>query len=222
MNRISLIEAIRYELRELSNAEISRFVAAFNNEGYKRVRNRTPRTDLMLKNSIALNKYHEHGFIPNAAYSALHSQYGGLITREWFFSEISYDRYIDIGVITRRSDWWQGQAAWELIIEIENNFNELYGTIRDLLNIQAKRKWGIFYHDNPSSIAEDLKDCIEKVFDSFHQAQFVEHKSTLYEIIILPNKLSNKGLVKEKVLSTSFLSLEENNKKFLPVEVIEL
>ena len=167
------------------------FRVAYNerNGKYRRVRNCLPRTDLMVKGLVAEaigGKCRKKGFIPHAMIqvcSDLKEENGCY----WSFSRI-----IDIGC--QIGDWWAGQCHWEWIVEVENNWAELRGTICDLFRTQAKRKLGVFYHNEAASeaIKSEVVAAVKTVFGTFKCAGFRESKATLYEIIVLPDSLSRE------------------------------
>ena len=134
---MSLLEGIRKELEELNVSEKEIFIDAFNNkEEYQRVRNRKPRTDLMVKGleKNGKTRYSENGFI---AQSLLRSINGNEEN-----SYISYERFIDIGI--REGNWWEGTMYWHHIVEIENDIAEFKGTLNDLFIIQSENKYAVF------------------------------------------------------------------------------
>src|SRR5699024_10062155 len=55
--------------------------------------------------------------------------------------EYSKVRYIDFSYSI--GDWWKGLKYPLLVGEVENDWKELHGTLRDLLQFQAKAKIGI-------------------------------------------------------------------------------
>ena len=202
---ISISEGIRIELEKVSSqVELELIVDAYNNDpSRRRFRNRRPRTDLMVKGLDGHDRYENNGLVAYAAFHALRTkQDSGISDFDSFVQGLSYERYIDIGV--RLGDWWQGTAYWELIVEIENNWKELKGTLNDLFQCQSKLKWLILFSESPNSIEDELIISINNVYSFFLNNGFEENPMTKYEILVLPERLSKNGLKGEKVLEITF------------------
>jgi hypothetical protein len=125
-----------------------------------------PRTELMLQK--------DDGIIPKAAGKL------GLPTSQ----EIAYSRYIDFSVA--EGDWWAGEKGPLLAVEVENNWKELRGTLRDLLQFQARAKIGVFYHKVPRSARHEVEMSLAHVQECFRRDGFSESADTGYLIIIAP------------------------------------
>jgi len=107
------------------------------------------------------------------------------------FDEIAFERYIDVGLLS--GNWWTGERRWELVVEVENDWGELLGTLRDLLNLQARYKWAVFYQRDPPAETAALAEAVQKVRELFNRDGFVESPNTAYEILVLPDSLLPKG-----------------------------
>ena len=209
----SITKGMKEELCRIRNlGQLPVFVAAFNNEEeYRRAKNCCrPRTDLMTRglrhstNEKPINDYAEKCFIPHAMIEAQPELSSGI---EWLFS-----RYVDIGC-QGCDTWFQGKAFWEWIVEVENDWKELKGTLADLLRTQAKRKLGIFYHPELENrnVKKELKKAVENVFDAFTGECFAESGNTFYEIIVLPEELSSENPGSFRCLNLSFCSAKAPN-----------
>ena len=139
--------------------DTSLLVRAYNNDqSLYRIRNRRPRTDLMVK-GLRNTPFEEEGLIAHVARRVADCP-----------GEVSFERYVDVGLMS--GEWWRGTARWELIAEVENNWAELRGTLSDLLNTQAKRKWAVFYSDDVEGVAEEVAAAVRDVRGAFANAGF--------------------------------------------------
>ena len=89
-------------------------------------------------------------------------------------------------------------------------------TISDLLNTQARHKWGIFYHKDLDLVAPELIKGVRETFAYFHENAFKEHGSTAYEILVLPDEAPD-GLLGCDVLEYCFRS--DELEKSIPVKI---
>jgi hypothetical protein len=112
--------------------------------------------------------------------------------------EFSYERYFDIAVFDGK--WWEGKRRALLVCEVENDWAELRGTLRDLLNAQSLMKWGVFYHGNLESAKDELVKALAAVRQDFDDAGFLESKTAKYEIIVFPERLGDAGLLGAQVV----------------------
>lgn len=200
---MSISKGIRRELEDVSSQnELQLIIDAYNNDSQKRVRNRMPRTDLMVKGLEAHNRYKNNGLIAYVAFHVLKERGFNAPDFVSFEGKLRYERYVDIGVLC--GDWWQGESYWELIVEIENNWKELKGTLNDLFHCQSKLKWLILFSESPNSIKDELISSINNGYSYFLNNGFEENPMTKYEILVLPERLSKNGLKGEKVLEISF------------------
>ncbi len=96
--------------------------------------------------------------------------------------EPSFERYGDL--IYFSPDWYEGKSHPELHIEVENNIEELKGTISDLLFIQSHLKVAVFYADKDGG---PKPDSWVRVFADhpFHQSSDIK-----YILIFLPTKVT--------------------------------
>lgn len=105
------------------------------------------------------------------------------------------ERYVDLGVRSNAAGWWEGRCGWLLAAEVENNQKELHGTLRDLVNIQARVKWAIFYAPIPEENARAA------LLGALRQARAdgqIENGDTRYEVAVLPNRIHQLGDITEK------------------------
>ncbi|MDX1945257.1 MAG: hypothetical protein SFU86_07610, partial [Pirellulaceae bacterium] len=164
-----LIDNLRKVLRELDSRpdalEIRRqMTSAFNGEGPRRSNNRRPRTDLMVK-GLAASPFCDHGLLGQVAAKEL-----GLNCSD--SAIFSYERYFDIAYFA--GNWWEGTQRNLLVAEVENNWAELRGTIRDLLYAQSRLKWGVFYQANLEAAREEISIALRIVRADFDKAGFAE------------------------------------------------
>jgi hypothetical protein len=115
--------------------------------------------------------------------------------------EVHFGRYIDI--LYQKGAWYNGDATWEWIGEVENDMAEFRGTISDLLRFQARRKLGVFYYHKQLE-AENRAADIRAVFGYFEAGRFCEDPRTRYEILVLPEKLPDAGLLDAEILVFDF------------------
>ena len=115
-----------------------------------------------------------------------------------------FERYIDIAIYTGK--WWEGQRFTDLAVEVENNWAEIKGTMKDLLLFQAKRKWALFYQKDLDKGATDLSEAITVASSTFDRQGLSESPETKYEVLVLPENVSSGGLLGVDVLHAAFLS----------------
>jgi len=207
MVKDTIVVGMKEELKRLSEkGGMEHFQAAYNNEPkYRRVKNRRPRTDLMVKGVREITDYDERGFIPHAMEYADESLAEHPEDDKWPHC----DGYVD--VVYGKGGWFAGKTCWGWIAEVENEFEEFKGTISDLLRFQAKRKLGVFYHQNLDDAEKVGK--FQVAFQAFVDAGFCESPDTRYEILILPGKLEI-GLLDTEILYVDFLHREYRNARW--------
>ena len=121
------------------------------------------------------------GFIPRAMLHVMPELAAN--TTEW-----TWARYVDIGC--QGEGWREGRTFWKWIVEVENNWKELHGTLLDLSRIQACRKLGVFYRPEPGDVLGPVRDAVVQVFEAFGKNGFAEATGTRYEVVVLPEVLS--------------------------------
>jgi len=211
---ISNLTAVFDDLGRLSppvepNNEL--IIKAYNNEEeVRRVTNRRPRTDLMVK-GLRNSPFEQAGLIAMAAKRAVSSD-----------AKPFFERCIDIGIPS--GEWWQGTARWELIVEVENNFAELLGTLADLQNIQAKRKWAFFYHPDLAQASKELLEAVRVGRRAFDAAELEESPHTRYELVVLPDTLDDReGFRNLPGIELTFRASDKDNAlRVQPVTILEV
>jgi len=173
-------------------------VRAFNNDMPSRVKNRKPRTDLMIG---GLRFGHD------GAETVFTHQ--GLMARAAANGKTNAEEVGAADITIWADDWWQGKRYCRRLVEVENNWDELRGTLRDLFNHQAKQKWGIFYHNDFKSAIKEIFVAIKEVHNAFDESGFVESPSTHYEILLLPNTLPPSGFLGVPVAEVEFRSWQK-------------
>ena len=79
-----------------------------------------------------------------------------------------------------------------LAIEVENDFAELRGTLRDLMQFQARLKVALFYsHDQPGHRPE-VEQAVREVSTCFVSQGFMEAEDTQYLVILAPESCSRE------------------------------
>jgi hypothetical protein len=85
-------------------------------------------------------------------------------------------------------NWWDGERQALLAVEVENNWKEIRGTLRDLLQFQAAVKVAVFYSADIERAKRDIVEAATSVRDSFLSAGYTEAPSTAYLVIIGPDQ----------------------------------
>jgi hypothetical protein len=122
---------------------------------------------------------------------------------------INFEHYIDITISS--GEWYEGKKFCKLAVEVENSWDELKGTMKDLLLFQAKMKWGVFYNENIYKAEHELLEAINIVWKSFEE-HFQENTETQYELLILPESLPATGFCGIEILEAKFQSKDMKNK----------
>lgn len=154
-----------------------------NEQSLYRARNRRPRTELMVK-GIPGSVFTDRGMIAQVAWIEV-SELKNLDGTKALFEGPNFDRYHDIACYI--GQWWTGERWSELIVEVENDWSELRGTLRDILSSQARRKWAVFYHSNLPAAAAELSNAVTEVWGHFRAQGFCENENTRYEVLVLPD-----------------------------------
>lgn len=205
----SFLECLKKVLEEFHLKEPERqelLVKAYNNDdALRRHKNSRPRTELMVKglvldqNGQPASGFLQKGLIARAATIAASAESNEPPT---------FSRYTDIAISS--GNWWKGERFKVLAVEVENAWSEIAGTIKDLLLIQARKKWAVFYGDvsdsNYPRAEKALKDAISSAWKSFKSNEFQENPNTCYEIVVLPGKIPDTGLRGASVLEMKFCS----------------
>jgi hypothetical protein len=163
-------------IQALNGKQPPNFEALYNNDPhFKRHRNLRPRTDVMLRRSDSvlksvLGRLKKDGHLPSDG-------------------QISAERYIDMSYST--GYWWTGNKQRLLAVEVENSWAELRGTLRDLLQFQAKTKMAVFYATPPEDREGELLEAAICVAKSFATDGFVEAAGTPYLVVIAPDSCSS-------------------------------
>ena len=100
--------------------------------------------------------------------------------------ERGFTRYIDAAYYS--GEWVRGKKGAHLAVEVENEFAELSGTLRDLFQFQAQLKVGIFYADRPSEVEGQVRAALADVAASFQVDGFSESSTTEYLVVIAPEQ----------------------------------
>ncbi|MGH7136984.1 MAG: hypothetical protein ACREHD_14685 [Pirellulales bacterium] len=120
--------------------------------------------------------------------------------------EFGLSRYTDIYIFSQ-DVWRTGNRFAQLAVEVESEWGELRGTLRDLLNFQAEQKWGVFYHDNLNRASGELHAACEAAWESFESQGFHESPNTRYEVVVLlDSNLPATGLLGQEILVAEFAS----------------
>ena len=207
-----LLKHLRSVLSDFSSDQEARLIVnAYNDEGVPHPRNRRARTCLMVK-GLRDTAFAAHGLVPQAALRAFPPDAD---------DESSFERYTDFAIYAR--EWYSGKRFCKLAVEVENSWNELKGTIKDLLSFQAQNKWAVFYHDLDGNKIENVKtelvDAIRTAWTALAQDGFCESRETKYEIIVLPEKISESSLKQLRVVEAVFSSGDWKTRA-LPVDVL--
>jgi hypothetical protein len=173
-NRITCLEAVFVDLQNQIEPDDGRIIAAYNAPTSVR-----PRTALMVK-GLPDSPFETEGLIAMAARKAVKNK-----------GQRYSDRYVDIGFGS--GNWWRGESRWMLIVEIENDWRELMGTLADLQNNQSPDKWGVFYREDPKGASNELLAAVRGVRKSFERSGFLESPKTRYEVVVLPEQLPTNG-----------------------------
>jgi hypothetical protein len=168
------------------------FLGVFREEASETMLNRyhsnRPRTDLMVQGT---------GSVIARTVSQLTA---GIV------GETSTSRYIDFSFSI--GDWYRGEKYPELAIEVENDWRELRGTLRDLCQFQAKSKVGVFYSESPAASTQDVIDALKHVADRFRRDGFME-APTPYLVIVAPEKCDlGAGDVARSFMGYHFIGLD--------------
>ena len=124
----------------LANREVQEHIdlitrAFCNHDTLYRSRNRRPRTDLMVK-GLQGSPFSSRGLVAHAAFNEMEVLKANKPETDLLIEELSYERYSDIACYV--APWWTGERWCELLVEVENNWKELKGTVRDVLSSQAR------------------------------------------------------------------------------------
>jgi len=200
-----LVESIRKVITELESREDwptirSSMVRAFNNEkSIERSRNRRPRTALMVK-GLKTTPFQEVGLVAKAA----------ALATDRPENKLHFERHMDIKI--NCGQWWKGQYFCLLAAEVENNWNELRGTICDLCHCQSRHKWGVFYHPSLDAAEKELIEATIETRKYFRKEGFQESNETSYELVVLPNQLPPSGMRGIELVELSFQANTEDSK----------
>lgn len=170
-------------LSALTEPDYEAFRLRYNNQVPYRVRNCRPRTDLMTKGKDAvlsrtIAELIKDGYLPGDGAR-------------------SPERFMDL--LYFAGNWWAGTRHALLAIEVENNWGELRGTFRDLLQFQAAAKIAVFYYADAASAKAQVLSAVREVTESFLSTGFEEAASTAYLIVVAPNEWPQRESAKAPV-----------------------
>jgi len=165
-------QAFNLSLATLAAADYDQFRSRYNNQAPYRTRNSRPWTDLVTRHSDsvlghALERLTKDGYLPANG-------------------ERSSERFMDLLYFT--GNWWAGTRQALLAVEVENDWKELRGTLRDLLQFQARTKVAVFYYLASERIQTEVVEAMKSVAASFLNAGYAEAASTAYLLIIAPDE----------------------------------
>ncbi|MBM4039948.1 MAG: hypothetical protein FJ290_15705 [Planctomycetes bacterium] len=161
-------------LEVMRNPGIANFGEYYNNALSRcQARNTRPRTHVMLNDDksvlkCVLDELKKAGLLPDGGAMSTHR-----------YADLSYS----VG------NWWNGEQSYLLVVEVENDWRELYGTLRDVIRFQARMKVAVFYHSQENRNHEqEVESALHKVARSFGDQGFSEANDTGYLVVVAPDR----------------------------------